>query len=355
MPFYKRIFTVLAILFLFVVLTIAAEEKVIDIQFSKPGDSGSDIQRTMQSIVKVQGTGGLCQDGLYLISHYGNREELFEKENQNLIDHPYINDTWKFCSVFSVNTGKDILFGRNWDNQNVGHIIVSYYKPAKGYASVSFTRAIDMGYPLNMDLAEIGGSPFEGKLMLAPFFTHDGINEHGLAVSVAGINPEKIKPVEGKKMIFSSYFLRKILDNTKTVDEAAKFVDDYIPFLLDKDLLAGHFMVADASGKSMILEYADGEWKKIFNTDKQYQVLTNKVVHDVPVKTLKENCWRYAGILKALKGKTNLLDWKAGLKILQDVHQDGTTWSVIYSLKNGELYFSVYQNWATIYHLKFPE
>jgi hypothetical protein len=336
-------------------LAIAAEEKVIDIKFSKPSGSGSDMQLTMQSIVKVQGTGGLCQDGLYLITHYGDREELFEKENQRLIDHPYINDTWKFCSIFSVDTGKDIIFGRNWDNQNVGHIIISYYKPAKGYSSISFTRAIDMGYPMNMDLEGIGESPFAGKLMLAPFFTHDGINEHGLTVSVAGIGFEQIKPIEGKKMIFSSYLLRKILDKTKTVEEASKFVDDYIPFLLDKGILAGHFMVADASGKSVILEYKDGGWKKIFNTNKEFQVLTNKVVHDVPTAKLKEKCWRYAGISKALEGDTGLIDWKAGLKILQNAHQKGTTWSVVYSLKSRELYFSVYQDWATVYHLKFPE
>ena len=40
------------------------------------------------------------------------------------------------------------------------------------------------------------------------------------------------------------------------------------------------------------------------------------------------------------------------LKILQDVSQKGTTWSVIYSLKSKELHFSVYQNWTNIYQLK---
>ena len=45
-------------------------------------------------------------------------------------------------------------------------------------------------------------------------------------------------------------------------------------------------------------------------------------------------------------------EWKAGLKILQDVRQKGTTWSVVYSLKSKELYFSVYQNWDKVYHLR---
>ena len=40
------------------------------------------------------------------------------------------------------------------------------------------------------------------------------------------------------------------------------------------------------------------------------------------------------------------------MNILQDVAQKGTTWSAIYSPTTGDLYFSVYQKWDTIYHLK---
>jgi hypothetical protein len=32
--------------------------------------------------------------------------------------------------------------------------------------------------------------------------------------------------------------------------------------------------------------------------------------------------------------------------------KEGTTWSVVYYLPAKELYFSVYQDWANVYHLK---
>jgi hypothetical protein len=103
----------------------------------------------------------------------------------------------------------------------------------------------------------------------------------------------------------------------------------------------------------VILEYDQDEWKIVYGT-KPWQVLTNKPVYNVPDSSLKENCWRYRTISEALGAAGGILDWDAGMKILQDVQQIGTTWSVIYRLQAGELYFSVYQNWDTVYHLSFP-
>jgi penicillin V acylase-like amidase (Ntn superfamily) len=52
--------------------------------------------------------------------------------------------------------------------------------------------------------------------------------------------------------------MRKILDGTKTVDEALALAQKYIPFDLDKNSPNAHFQVVDASGRSVILEY-DGD------------------------------------------------------------------------------------------------
>jgi hypothetical protein len=40
------------------------------------------------------------------------------------------------------------------------------------------------------------------------------------------------------------------------------------------------------------------------------------------------------------------------LNILRGVQQNGTTWSAVYSPTTRDIYFSVYQNWDKIYHLK---
>jgi choloylglycine hydrolase len=243
--------------------------------------------------------------------------------------------------------------GRNWDNQNVGSILVNLHQPPGGYSSISFSRAIDLGYPLNLDLEQIRESELGEKLLLAPFYATDGINEHGLAVAVAGVREVKHSGKSGKQPLFVTYLVRKILDRTKNIDEAVKLAERYVPFDLDRHSLNTHFMIADASGRSIVLEYAGDAWRKI-PTDRPWQVLTNKPVHGVPDATLKERCRRYRAILESLESAGGNVDRESGMNILQDAAQKGTTWSVLYSLPARELHFSVYQDWNTTYHLSIP-
>ncbi len=330
-----------------------AREGVIDLKFQEPPASGSDVSRTLQSIVKVQGTGGLQQDALYLITHYGDRGKIFEEENRRTIRNPWRNDTWRHCSVFSAPGASSVLMGRNWDNQNVGSVILNLYHPASGYSSVFFSRAMDLGFPLNVDLEQIASTDFGRKLLLAPFYAVDGINERGLAVSLAGVREVTHQPKEGEDPVFVTYLVRKILDQAKSVEEAMRLAGRFVPFDLDRNSLNTHLFIADASGRSVILEYAEGRWNRTYPTE-SWQVLTNRPVSGVADSVLREKCSRYRGISEALESAGGRVDWKTGMKILQGAKQKGTTWSVVYSLPERELYFSVYQDWDTTYRLKAP-
>jgi hypothetical protein len=75
-------------------------------------------------------------------------------------------------------------------------------------------------------------------------------------------------------------------------------------------------------------------------------------VYNVPETDLRERCWRYRSISESLEKAGGKIDWKAGMKILRDVRQNGTTWSVVYSPTTKDIYFSVYQEWDTIYHIR---
>jgi hypothetical protein len=333
----KTIFLTIISLLLISVF-VSAQGEVIELTFGQPPVSGSDTSRTLQSLLKVQGTGGLNQDALYLMTHVGDRGDIFQKENQNAIDHPWRNDTWRYCSIFSVTAGTSVLMGRNWDNQNVGSIIVSLYHPPKGYSSISFSRAIDMAYPLNLDLEQLKSSELGNKLLLAPFYATDGINEHGLAVAVSGVKETTHQPADDARLVFVTFLMRKILDQTKTIEEAVNLVETFVPFDLDRTSLNSHFLVADSSGRSVILEYDQDRWRTIY-ADKPYQVLTNKPISNVPDANLKEQCWRYQSISETLETTQGNVDWNAGLNILLDAAQQGTTWSVVYQ-------------WDVIYHVE---
>jgi len=348
----KTIKITLILFLLFFVDIASAQDKIIELEFKQPAVSDSDTSRTLQSLLKVRDISEeYSTGGLYLITHFGDRKEVFRKENQKAIDNPLINQTWRYCSVFSTTTENSIIMGRNWDNQNVGSIIVSLYHPPGEYSSISFSRAIDLGFPLNVDLEQFKSSELGNKLLLAPFYAMDGINEHGLSVAVAGVKQVTLKPKSGKEFVFITFLIRKVLDQTKNIEEAVNLIEKFIPFDLNKNSLNGHFIIADSSGRSVILEYLEDQWKKVYR-DKSWQVLTTKPIYNVSDANLREKCWRYRSISETLDNTKGNVDWKAAMKILQDVEQKGTTWSVVYSLPIKELYFSVYQKWDTIYRLK---
>lgn len=177
------------------------------------------------------------------------------------------------------------------------------------------------------------------------------MNEFGLCALVTGINSVKVSPEEGKESLFIGYIIRKLLDHSKTVDEAIKLIENYTPFDITPTEINCHFLVSDALGKSVILEFQNNEWKKTY-PEKKWQIMTNKLIYQVPDNKLREKCWRYDTIAALLEKTNGNVNWNEGMQILKDVSQDGTTWSVIYLPNSNELYFSAYQSWDKIYHIK---
>jgi predicted choloylglycine hydrolase len=179
----------------------------------------------------------------------------------------------------------------------------------------------------------------------------DGINEHGLMVAISGLKEKPVGNPEGKKKIFITYLIRKLLDHTKTVAEAVRLADQFVPFDLDQDVLNGHLFIADAFGQSVVLEYVDNQWQKI-TSEESWQVLSTKPVYNVPEIQRRNDCWRYNTMGEALEIVNGRVNLHSGMQILQDVHQIGTTWSVIYMLSTREIYFTVYQDWDEVYYIK---
>ena len=95
-------------------------------------------------------------------------------------------------------------------------------------------------------------------------------------------------------------------------------VEGFIPFDLDEHSLNCHFFVADSSGRSVILEYEQDQWRAIY-AKRSWQVLSTRPVYNVPDADLRENCRRFRAMSEALESADGIVDWKGGMKILQDV------------------------------------
>jgi len=162
------------------------------------------------------------------------------------------------CSTLSVSgTEGEQFFGRNFDWGTCTTLIVQT-QPSNGYASIS---------TVNMDFLDLGLSLSESgfvRLMsaAAPYAPMDGMNEKGLCVAVLMIEDRPgFDQDTGKPDLTTTTAVRLLLDKAADVDEALTLLEQY-----DLHASAGmmvHFAIADASGRSVAVEYVENEMSVI--------------------------------------------------------------------------------------------
>mgnify|MGYP001625316881 FL=1 len=162
------------------------------------------------------------------------------------------------CSAFTaVTEDGDRVFGRNYDFSKTNTCIV-YTDAGNGrHATVS---TVDLQF-LGID----GDKDVEGLMdrvtcLAAPFAPLDGMNDAGLTcgifMSYQGEETTATDVDTDKPDLTSTTMLRLILDYASTVEEAVALVEKYD--MHDSAQTSFHYMIADATGKSAILEWTNG-------------------------------------------------------------------------------------------------
>jgi hypothetical protein len=160
------------------------------------------------------------------------------------------------CTTVCVKDQKGgVYFGRNFDWKNDRAIIVRTV-PDHGYESLSTCDLDFLGFG---DDYEPDGSMQERIQTLAAIYVPvDGMNERGLVVAdlMAGDNEETHQKTD-KPDLTTTTAIRLLLDRAANVDEAVELLKQY-----DMNSSIGaahHFAIADKSGKSVVVEYVNGE------------------------------------------------------------------------------------------------
>lgn len=162
------------------------------------------------------------------------------------------------CSSFTGNTQEgDRIFGRNYDFKQTNTMIV-YCKPGKGrHSSVS---TVDLQF-ISID-KEKGVAGLKDRILClaAPFVPLDGVNDAGVSCGIymtyQGAETVATDVNTEKPDLTSTTMLRMVLDYADDVDEAIELIKQYD--LHDSANTSYHYMIADASGKSAILEWVNG-------------------------------------------------------------------------------------------------
>lgn len=255
------------------------------------------------------------------------------------------------CSLLAVfGDPGDMLFGRNFD-WDFSPGLLLFTDPPNGYASVSMVDLFYLGFGAERAFG-ITDLPLEERkeLLDAPYIPFDGMNEAGLAVGMAAVPDGGFNPDPELETIDSVMIIRKILDQAATIDEAVDIVESYNIDMLGQYL---HYLVADKSGRSALIEFSGGEIVVIPNT-RSWQPATNFLVSEAG-ENPEAQCWRYEVISQELTNKAGILTAHEAMGLLENVAQQSTQWSVVYRINAGEIQIAMGGNFNQIYQLEFEK
>lgn len=279
-----------------------------------------------------------------------------------------ISDPEIGCSSFTAKTEDgDVLFGRNYDFSKTNTCIVFTEKNKGRHATIS---TVDLQF-LGMDVDKNVDSFMDKVTCLAATYAPlDGINDAGVSCGIymtyqGGEETVPTNQNTDKPDFTSTTLLRLILDYADNVEEAVEIASSYD--LHDSAGTSYHYMVADASGKSAILEWVgendatdnDGSkrvLKVTYNDDDahigemegatDYQVITNFIIqpgyYEGVDASEKKGDDRYVRIYEELNATDGVVkNEQAAMDILSIVgrrswkNDDGngcTVHSVVYNL-----------------------
>lgn len=232
----------------------------------------------------------------------------------------------QYCSTVGLRSDDGtVYFGRNYDYFNDACLILRVYDK-RGVASLA---VIDLA-GLNMNRPDLDQTNLIERipLLFAPYYALDGINRHGVAVSIMSVKNARPPENPEKPDIINSTLMRLILDYARNVDEAIDLIREFnVHFVAAPQ----HVMIGDSSGKFRIIEYIDGKLC-ITAAKEPWQICTNHIVWNKSETENDDSCWRYrigSGKAEILGGEIDDSDLH---NITRSMSVSGTMWTSLYNL-----------------------
>lgn len=269
--------------------------------------------------------------------------------------------TDRACSAFTFrNQDNNRFLARNYDFKT-NPVMLVVTAPKDAYKSISAVNMNLIGFnserlPKRVDI----------KTFAAPYFPTDGVNEKGVSAAVLQVNYARKQKAAGKAPIGVFAAVRLVLDYADTVDNAVALIDKYNLYF-DPAFMA-HFIIADSSGQSALVEFVNGKMY-VIKSDKPYQMAANfnnmeekfdsdgyvfpelykKWLADSSVTAYeadKAGYVRYDFIYDSLYNRSGILSLEEGFELLENVASpDDLQYSVIYNLNTCEAVILTDNDW----------
>jgi len=154
------------------------------------------------------------------------------------------------------------------------------------------------------------------------------MNEYGVAMSILDCGRANPPVIEGAPTLNTSTAVRMVLEYARTVDEGIELMKKYN---FDLGTKPNHFMMADSSGRSVVIEFYNGELVVVDSP-----LVTNFDLYDE--RHFGGGIDRYNKIEATLEENNGVLGEDEALRLLSSVCvPDKKQYSVLYNLSTGEV------------------
>ncbi len=176
-----------------------------------------------------------------------------------------------------------------------------------------------------------------------------GMNDQGLFIDGNALAPTGWT-ADPDRQEFRGNAMMVILGTCATIEDVQGFFEKYNIRGLER----ARFPVADRTGASMVVEYAEGR-VRFAKRNTWYQIATNFVISNI--KDGNYPCWRYNAADKIMSG-AGQLSVELIREVLDKTHQEGrslTVYSNIYDLKKGIIYLYNLRNFEEVVVMNLAE
>ena len=281
---------------------------------------------------------------LYTMIYYGEHAEVFNSNVSSI----YQANPPRSCSLFVSYADPDnVIFGRNFD-WGFSPALLLYMDPPNAYASVSMVDIDYLGYEGD-GARDLVDQPLDERIGLldAPLLPFDGINEAGLVVGMAAVPDGGMASDPTKETIDSVMVIRKVLDQAANIEEALEIFGTYNIDMYGNYL---HYLIAEESGRSVLVEFSEGEMVVIPN-ETDWQIATNFLLSETWADS-GIHCGRFNSIRDTLQENGGRISSSQAIQLLETVSQPSTQWSALYQLSAGEIWLVMGREYDNIHKIE---
>ena len=275
---------------------------------------------------------------LDLAAHYGIQWPVY-RQFEKLVNPDA-------CTSFvAFGEKEDAVFARNFDWAHPSTLVL-FTDPPGGHASVAM---VDLYYLGLNELQEIPWAR-RASLLAAPYAIMDGMNECGVAISQNAVPGRRMPFHSDRPTLISNQVMRVVLDRAENVDEAVSLIKEFNFFF---PVIACHLHIADASGKSVVVEFTNGRMVVLQNRV-PWMISTNFLLSEERANGVRSNCRRYSTAYRRLQSLNGAIAQEQAMELLAITSQPTTIWSVVYNLDSGRILVVSGRDYGDLHEFQLP-